>query len=107
MNTPDAPGAPDLPGSGRPAAPERTELLEFPTDFPLKVMGLRVDGFAETIVGVVQRHAPDFNAASLEMRPSRQGTYLGLTATIRATSRDQLDALYRELTAHPMVKVVL
>lgn len=86
---------------------DRAELLSFPTEFPLKVMGLRVDGFAETIVSVVQRHAPDFDAARLEMRPSRQGTYLGLTATIRATSREQLDALYRELTAHPMVKVVL
>jgi len=85
----------------------RTELLQFPTDFPLKVMGLRVDGFAEEIVAVVHRHAPDFDAASLEMRPSRQGTYLGLTATIRATSREQLDALYRELTGHPWVKVVL
>lgn len=85
----------------------RTELLQFPTDFPLKVMGLRVDGFAEAIVAVVHRHAPDFDAATLEMRPSRQGTYLGLTATIRATSREQLDSLYRELTGHPWVKVVL
>ena len=96
-----------LPDTQGDATPARTELLSFPTEFPLKVMGRRVDGFAETIVAVVQRHAPDFNAASLEMRPSRQGTYLGLTATIRATSREQLDALYRELTAHPMVKVVL
>jgi putative lipoic acid-binding regulatory protein len=95
---------PDTRGDA-PAA--RDELLSFPTEFPLKVMGRRVDGFAEAIVAVVQRHAPDFDAASLEMRPSRQGTYLGLTATIRATSREQLDALYRELTAHPMVKVVL
>jgi putative lipoic acid-binding regulatory protein len=98
MTTPDTQGD---------ATAARAELLSFPTEFPLKVMGRRVDGFAETIVAVVQRHAPDFDAASLEMRPSRQGTYLGLTATIRATSREQLDALYRELTAHPMVKVVL
>jgi putative lipoic acid-binding regulatory protein len=55
----------------------------------------------------VQHHAPDFDARTLEKRPSRQGTYLGLTATIRATSREQLDALYRELTSHPLVKVVL
>jgi putative lipoic acid-binding regulatory protein len=96
----------DSPTAQGPASP-RTELLSFPTEFPLKVMGLRVDGFAEAIVAVVQRHAPDFDPASLEMRPSRQGTYLGLTATIQATSREQLDALYLELTAHPMVKVVL
>ncbi len=89
------------------AAPPRTELLQFPTDFPVKIMGLKADGFVEAITQVVRRHAPDFDASTLELRPSRQGTYLGLTATIRATSRPQLDALYLELTAHPMVKVVL
>ena len=89
------------------AAPLRTELLQFPTDFPVKIMGLKADGFVEAVTQVVLRHAPDFDASTLELRPSRQGTYLGLTATIRATSRPQLDALYLELTAHPMVKVVL
>jgi hypothetical protein len=89
------------------AASPRTELLQFPTDFPVKIMGLKADGFVEAITQVVLRHAPDFDASTLELRPSRQGTYLGLTATIRATSRPQLDALYLELTAHPMVKVVL
>ena len=94
---------PDGRDDGQPGA----ELLQFPTDFPIKVMGRAVDGFADTITAVLRRHAPDFDPATLEMRPSRQGTYLGLTATIRAVSRDQLDALYRELTAHPLVKVVL
>ena len=83
------------------------ELLVFPTDFPIKVMGVRVDRFADEIARVVLRHAPDFDVATMEMRASRQGTYLSLTATIRATSRAQLDALYRELTSHPLVKVVL
>jgi putative lipoic acid-binding regulatory protein len=83
------------------------DLLQFPTDFPIKVMGARVDAFADAIVAVIKRHAPDFDESTLEMRASRQGNYLGLTATIRATSREQLDALYRELTAHPLVKVVL
>lgn len=96
------------PGDGPPPAGSGpSELLQFPTDFPIKIMGRRVDGFADEIVGVLRRHAPEFDAATLEMRPSRQGTYLGLTATIRATSRAQLDALYRELTAHPLVKIVL
>jgi putative lipoic acid-binding regulatory protein len=81
--------------------------LQFPTDFPIKIMGRRVDGFADAIAEVVRRHAPGFDPATLQMRPSREGTWLGLTATIRATSREQLDALYRELSAHPMVKVVL
>ena len=81
--------------------------LQFPTDFPIKIMGRRVDGFADAIAEVVRRHAPGFDPATMQMRPSREGTWLGLTATIRATSREQLDALYRELSAHPMVKVVL
>lgn len=82
-------------------------LLQFPTDFPLKVMGKRQDGFAEAIVKVVLEHAPDFDPATLEMRPSSNGNYLGLTANIRATSKPQLDALYLALTSHPMVKIVL
>jgi hypothetical protein len=70
-------------------------------------MGRRVDHFAQAIVAVVQAHAPDFDAATLELRASRQGNYLSLTATINATSREQLDNLYRALTSHPLVKVVL
>jgi putative lipoic acid-binding regulatory protein len=81
--------------------------LEFPTDFPIKVMGKRRDDFAQTIVAVVREHAPDFDAATVELRASRHGNYLSVTATVRATSREQLDALYRALTSHPMVSVVL
>ena len=85
----------------------RTTLLEFPCDFPIKVMGARVDAFAQAVVEVVLRHAPDFDPASVEMRPSSKGSYLALTCTIRAVSQPQLDALYRELSSHPLVKVVL
>ncbi len=85
----------------------RETLLEFPCDFPIKIMGARVDEFAQAVVGVVARHAPDFDAASVEMRPSSKGNYLALTCTIRALSQAQLDALYRELSSHPLVKVVL
>jgi putative lipoic acid-binding regulatory protein len=82
-------------------------LLEFPCDFPLKIMGPRHDDFAATMLAVVKKHAPDFSGDNIEMRVSGKGNYLSLTCTIRATSREQLDALYRELSAHPMVKVVL
>jgi putative lipoic acid-binding regulatory protein len=82
-------------------------LLEFPCDFPVKVMGAAVEGFAQTMADVVCRHAPDFDPASIEMRPSKAGNYLSVTCTIRAVSQAQLDALYRELSAHPLVKVVL
>ena len=82
-------------------------LLQFPCDFPIKVMGQRQDGFAQAVLEVVLRHAPDFDAAGMEMRPSAQGNYMSLTCTIRAVSREQLDALYHELSGHPLVKVVL
>ena len=82
-------------------------LIEFPCDFPLKVMGANVPDFAQTIAAVVAVHAPDFDAAAIEMRASTGGKYLSLTCTVRATSQAQLDALYRALTSHPMVRVVL
>lgn len=82
-------------------------LIQFPSDFPIKIMGATRDGFAQAVLEVVIRHAPDFDAGSMEMRPSSGGKYLSLTCTVRATSKDQLDALYRELTAHPWVRIVL
>jgi uncharacterized protein len=82
-------------------------LIEFPLDFPIKVMGKAADGFAQAMADVVLKHAPDFDAATMEMRPSKAGNYLSLTCTIRAVSQAQLDALYRELTSHPFVKIVL
>jgi putative lipoic acid-binding regulatory protein len=88
-----------------PPAPE--SLLSFPCAFPIKTMGRRTDDFAQAIVAVVLHHAPDFDAATVEMRASSAGNYLSVTCTINATSREQLDNLYRELVAHPMVKMVL
>lgn len=82
-------------------------LFEFPCEFPIKVMGRTQEGFAQAVVEVVQRHAPGFDATTVEMRPSRAGNYLSITVTIQATSREQLDELYRELSGHPMVKMVL
>lgn len=82
-------------------------LIEYPSDFPIKVMGKSHPEFAQTLTAVVLEFDPDFNPASVEMRPSRSGNYIGLTFTVRATSREQLDSLYRALHAHPMVSVVL
>lgn len=86
---------------------ERTTLLEFPCAFPIKILGEARDGFADAMLEVVLRHAPDFAAVSMEMRASRNGRYLSLTCTITATSQAQLDALYREISAHPMVAMAL
>lgn len=82
-------------------------LLEFPCDFPIKVMGKRREGFAQEVVGIVLKHAPDFDAATVGMRASRNGNYLSVTCVVPAHSRAQLDALYRELVAHPWVEIVL
>ncbi|MGO4304637.1 MULTISPECIES: YbeD family protein [unclassified Cupriavidus] len=87
--------------------PPQASLIEYPSAFPIKVMGAMQDGFAEAIVSLVQGFDPDFHAGKMEMRPSRNGNYLGLTVTVWITSREQLDDLYRALTSHPMVKVVL
>jgi putative lipoic acid-binding regulatory protein len=81
--------------------------LTFPCSFPIKVMGRTQPGFAQEIVGIAARHAPDFDPSTLEMRASKAGNYLSLTVTVNATSREQLDALYRDLVAHPMVAMVL
>jgi len=84
-----------------------TSLLEYPCDFPIKILGTRQAGFAQTVLDIVQRHAPEFDGASMEMKSSKRGRYLSVTCVIRATSRDQLDNLYRELCDHPMVVMVL
>ena len=81
--------------------------LAFPCPFPIKVMGRREGGFAQAVMEIVLRHAPDFQPATIEMRPSRKGKYLSLTCVVNATSREQLDALYQELCDHPSVVMVL
>ncbi len=82
-------------------------LIEYPSDFPIKILGHTRDGFAQAILEVVRRHAPDFDAAAMAMKSSKHGKYLSMTCTVRATSREQLDALYQELCDHPMVVMVL
>ena len=82
-------------------------LIEYPCAFPLKIMGTMRAGFAQAVLEVVQRHAPDFDGATMEMKTSKHGKYLSITCTINAQSREQLDGLYRELCDHPMVVMVL
>jgi putative lipoic acid-binding regulatory protein len=82
-------------------------LIEYPVEFPIKVMGRTQPGFAQQMLAVVKKHAPDFDEATVGMRPSREGKYLSLTFTINATSRQQLDALYQDLSDHPMVQMAL
>jgi putative lipoic acid-binding regulatory protein len=86
---------------------EAVSVLAFPTAFPLKIMGRRESGFTTAVIEIVKRHAPDFQPGTLETRPSREGKYVSLTATVNAISREQLDALYQELCDHPSVVMVL
>ncbi|ASU41079.1 DUF493 domain-containing protein [Herbaspirillum sp. meg3] len=88
-------------------APTEESLIEYPSDFPIKVVGIMHDEFANTIVDMITEYDPTFHAGKVEMRPSSQGKYLSLTVTVRATSREQLDNLYRALSGHEMVKFVL
>ncbi len=84
-----------------------TSLIEYPSRFPIKVMGENADGFVHAVTQIARRFDPSFDATTVELRPSSGGKYLGVTVTINATSREQLDELYRTLSTHPMVKVVL
>ncbi|NDU85941.1 MAG: DUF493 domain-containing protein [Ferrovum sp.] len=83
------------------------DLFQFPCEFPLKVMGLRTDHFAHSMLTVVLQHVPDFQPETLEMRASKGGKYLSVTCTFIATSRAQLDGLYQALSHHPEVVMVL
>lgn len=87
--------------------PRRDSLIEYPSRFPIKVMGAKADGFVHAITQIAHQFDPTFDASTVELRDSKAGNYLGVTITITATSREQLDELYRTLSTHPMVKVVL
>jgi hypothetical protein len=91
----------------KPGSPRTESLIEYPCKFPIKVMGERVDGMVHAITSIALQFDPSFDASSVELRESKGGKYLGVTVTIHATSREQLDELYRTLSTHPMVKVVL
>ncbi len=87
--------------------PRKDSLIEYPSRFPIKVMGAKVEGFVHAITSIAKQFDPGFDASTVELRDSKAGNYLGITITITATSREQLDELYRTLSSHPMVKVVL
>jgi putative lipoic acid-binding regulatory protein len=98
MNTPTPPPPPSA---------RADSLIEYPCRFPIKVMGAKVDGLVEAVAAIATAFDPGFDAAGIELRDSKGGKYVGITITINATSREQLDELYRTLSTHPMVRVVL
>jgi putative lipoic acid-binding regulatory protein len=101
MSQPNTPTTPET------ADARKDSLIEYPSKFPIKVMGANVDGFVSAVTHVARQFDPTFDATTVELRDSKAGNYLGVTITVTATSREQLDDLYRALSTNPMVKVVL
>ena len=106
MTNPLPPATSAAPSSA-PEGARAPSLIQYPSQFPIKVMGLRVEGLVHAITLVAKAFDPSFDASTIALRESKGGKYLGVTITITATSREQLDELYRTLSTHPMVKVVL
>lgn len=96
--------SPEAPSGG---GSRMDSLIEYPSLFPIKVMGLRQEGLVQAITRIAHALDPQFDVRTVELRESKGGKYLGITITVTATSREQLDELYRTLSTHPMVKVVL
>lgn len=106
QGTPEAPAQAEPAAAATPPAAQES-LIEFPSLFPIKVMGPKVDGFVETMTAIATEHDPSFEMTRVQLRDSSGGKYLSVTLTVTATSREQLDNLYRALTAHPLAKYVL
>jgi uncharacterized protein len=101
--TPHPPSPAPQPGD----IPPEQSLIQYPSVFPIKVLGRKVDGFEQAIVHVARQFDPIFDESTMTRRDSAGGNYLALTLSITATSREQLDELYRTLSTHPMVKWML
>ena len=81
--------------------------IEFPCDYPIKVLGVGSDDFEAVITEVFHLHAPGFDTETVRIKVSRKGTFNSFNITITATGPDQLDALHRDLLATGLVKMVL
>ena len=105
--TPSPEHPPEIPAEPASEPARKDSLIDYPSLFPIKVMGVKVDGLVAAITHVAHQFDPTFDVSTIELRESKGGKYLGVTITVTATSREQLDELYRTLSTHPMVKVVL
>lgn len=101
------PNSSSAPAADAGSDPRKDSLIEYPSQFPIKVMGESNDKLVHEITQIAEKFDPSFDASTIELRPSSTGKYLGVTVTVTATSREQLDDLYRAFSSHPMVKVVL
>jgi len=88
-------------------APDLPELIQFPTNFCLRVFGLDADDFATFVMLLVRRHVPELNEDAIDTRVSHGGRYLAVRVSFTADSREQLDAIYRDLSEHERVLFAL
>lgn len=84
-----------------------TSLLKFPCDFPIKIIGAANSEFELAALAIVRRYAPDLKEDAIRTRPSKDGKFLALTVSVNATSKEQLDNIYKELTANELVLMAL
>ena len=82
-------------------------LIEFPCHFPIKVMGEVHDEFTSTVIDIIKQKNGKFDPSTIEMKGSSEGRYISLTCFVYVTSKPELDDIYRSLSSHPMIKVVL
>lgn len=85
----------------------REELWEFPMDYPLTVMGEARYPIAQLVADIVSRHVPDFDASVIIIQPSSKGTYVSVRATFRVHRKEQINGLYADLAAEPMIRMAL
>ena len=81
--------------------------IEFPCEYPIKIMGRQTDTFRDVVLAVMRKHAGDIAEANIKERPSGKGTFVSITVTIIATGKDQLDAIFADLKATGQVQMVL
>jgi putative lipoic acid-binding regulatory protein len=87
--------------------PSPETLIEFPCHFPIKVMGEVHDEFTSTVIEIIKQKNKKFDPSTIEMKGSSEGRYISLTCFVYVTSKPELDDIYRSLSSHPMIKVVL
>lgn len=87
--------------------PDDETLLKFPTDFTLKIFGLKTEEFQATVLMIIHKHVPNLSDRAIAERPSQQGKYCALSVTVYVESKEQLDNIYRELSSSPQVIMVL
>ncbi|MDR3490953.1 MAG: DUF493 domain-containing protein [Gammaproteobacteria bacterium] len=86
---------------------DKPAVLNFPCDFPIKVFGNATEEFETTALHIIHKHVPKLAENALRSRPSKDNKYLAITVTVNVTSQKQLDDIYRELTACPLVLMAL